>query len=198
MNNPSRDINVLLTCFSLMALAYLIFWRLRILAVDWYRDQMFQLRDSLFDAATDGVIDFDHPAYGTLRSTMNGYIRFCHRLSLLQVLLLATSLPRPTEGKGLFNRNWQLVTQNLDPKALKSLEGYREQMSLLMVSYLILSSPFISILLFVFVLLAFALSSLGNVKTILDKWAKVIRRSRRFQPILSDIDDSAYANGVAI
>jgi hypothetical protein len=49
---------------------------------DRFRQNMFALRDELFDYAHSGAILFEHPAYAILRTSMNGMIRFAHRVSI--------------------------------------------------------------------------------------------------------------------
>jgi hypothetical protein len=48
---------------------------------DLFRQQMFCLRDELFDFAADRKIDFNDPAYILLRQLMNGFIRYAHNLT---------------------------------------------------------------------------------------------------------------------
>lgn len=55
--------------------------------VDIFRQRMFAIRDELFDFAEAGGIDFGDPAYDLLRNSMNGFIRYAHRLSFFQVMI---------------------------------------------------------------------------------------------------------------
>jgi hypothetical protein len=55
--------------------------------VDIFRQRMFAIRDELFDYAEAGGIDFQDPAYQLLRNSMNGFIRYAHRLSFFQLTL---------------------------------------------------------------------------------------------------------------
>jgi hypothetical protein len=57
-------------------------WRL-----DSFRQDMFVVRDELFDYAADGNISFDHPAYILLRRQMNGLIRYGHHLTVFRGLM---------------------------------------------------------------------------------------------------------------
>lgn len=195
---PERASNAIWASLSLIGLVYLIFWGTRGLAVDWFRDQMFKLRDEFFDAASDGLIDFNHPAYGTLRIMMNGLIRYCHKLSLLNVLLLTKvfSTPQDVKDVGLFSHNWGKATKDLDANTLRKLEDFRSRLQVLVLAYIIISSPFIAILLFIFLLLGFAVNSIGRYFfNILRRWASGIRNSGRVKEFLRDIDDTAYAGG---
>jgi hypothetical protein len=57
------------------------------LRLDIFRQQMFAIRDELFDYAAAGNVAFDHPAYTLLRKSMNGFIRYGHRLSFFQLMI---------------------------------------------------------------------------------------------------------------
>lgn len=56
--------------------------------VDSFRQEMFRLRDEMFDYASDGAISYDHPAYIQLRGLANGLIRFAHRMTLWRILVM--------------------------------------------------------------------------------------------------------------
>jgi len=109
---------------------------------------MFALRDELFSDATSGLISFDHPAYGMLRSTMNGFIRYAHKISLSHVIILmwhlrGISLPKDSK----FQSRWTRYTSNLSDGARTRLEDYKEQMEDLVAKQLMLGSPVLIVLL---------------------------------------------------
>lgn len=54
---------------------------------DIYRQQLFRIRDNLFDIAARGEISFDDPAYHTLRYMLNGAIQYAHRISATTLFL---------------------------------------------------------------------------------------------------------------
>ena len=56
--------------------------------VDWARQSLFEKRDKLFDMAIKGEINFNSPAYKDTRETLNGLIRFAHKLTLPKMLFL--------------------------------------------------------------------------------------------------------------
>jgi hypothetical protein len=60
--------------------------------VDFTRQKLFKLRDDLFDLAVDGKLSFDSNAYGMCRKTLNGVIRYCHRLSIYRIIIDLTVL----------------------------------------------------------------------------------------------------------
>lgn len=70
------------------ALACLWHFGWRQLAIDAFRQDLFEARDRLFDLAFDGDgsgFSFDHPVYGKLRRQFHGAIRLAHRLSMVQI-----------------------------------------------------------------------------------------------------------------
>jgi hypothetical protein len=53
------------------------------------RQRLFNFRSTLWDRAQNGEIDRDSEAYAILRTTLNGYLRYVHRLSLFQLIAMA-------------------------------------------------------------------------------------------------------------
>ena len=83
--------------FWFACLWLLCFWLLRRYRVDAFRYKLFVIRDSLFDAALEGSVPFNHPAYSMMRQYMNGLIRFAYRLNtttLLFFLLISLLSPK--------------------------------------------------------------------------------------------------------
>ena len=66
-------------------IAIFVFWRNY--RIDKFRDQLFALRNELFDYAAQGGVSFDEPAYGILRNTMNGLLRYAERISFTHAIL---------------------------------------------------------------------------------------------------------------
>ena len=82
----------LASLMSIVFILFLLLWRFRAYRTDAFRQIMFQLRDELFDEARKGTINFDDDAYIMLRSAINNFIRFGHKLNLIQVILLHITL----------------------------------------------------------------------------------------------------------
>jgi hypothetical protein len=147
MNDSSTAYAALSSLFSLLGLCWLIFWLYRDYETDRFRQEMFCLRDSLFDAAHAGKIAFDHPAYGTTRRLMNGFIRKAHTMSLLHlVVFLILSRRRPIPKiANRFEGRWARDSKDLDPCMRDLIEGYRQRMHVLVFKHLVLSSPILLI-----------------------------------------------------
>lgn len=135
----------LINVLSLMGIIILLFWLYGDYSIDSFRQRMFVVRDELFDEARNGLIEFDHPAYGLLRGTMNGYIRFGHRLRLLEFLLFMVTVRKEREdilsSKFTFEKQWEKATSELKPATIERLKDYRSRMNRMVVEHLLLRSP---------------------------------------------------------
>jgi hypothetical protein len=86
---PTDFSNSVYAALGVFALAWLWHCGWRQLSIDLYRQELFEIRDRLFDLAAQQTktFGFDHPAYGPLRMQFNGAIRFAHRLNAIQLVL---------------------------------------------------------------------------------------------------------------
>lgn len=129
---------------TLLSLAGILFVlnRLRAVSVDHFRHEIFTLRDDLFDRAAAGAISFSHPAYGMLRRTMNGLLRWGERMRLLDVVLLLAftrHADRVTEDP--FDTRWKRAATDLSANDREWLESYRIRMRQVAIRYLVVGSP---------------------------------------------------------
>jgi len=172
------------TLMSLAGLWILVFWLYRDYQIDWFREKMFALRNQLFDAASAGRIDFDHPAYGTLRTAINGFIRFAHRMSLLQVILFWVLNRRSlARMENPFEARWRSATAGLRPEVLTELEEYKNRFHLLVVTHVCFNSP----ILLISIVVPLAIWVFGKL------WAKKL--IDLLQKPLGSIDATAFAIG---
>lgn len=77
--------NELSSVLSLIAIGVFLFGPYNTYRVDRLRQEMFSLRDELFDRARLGEIRFDSAAYKATRALLNGMIRFSHRISFARL-----------------------------------------------------------------------------------------------------------------
>lgn len=134
------------------------FWLYKNFALDSFRQKMFSLRDQLFDDAANGLISFDHPAYGILRATMNGFIRFGHRLNFCEMLISFFFISQKDIDviqEYSFDEKYEFFTEGLDKETKKKLDIYRNQMIFIVASHLLKTSALLIVLtVFVFVPMA--------------------------------------------
>lgn len=89
--NPTEFSNSIQAAIGFSVVACLWHFGFRQLAIDTYRQELFEIRDRLFDlAAKDKSFGFAHPAYGPLRMQFNGTIRFAHRMNMIQIVIFKT------------------------------------------------------------------------------------------------------------
>lgn len=127
--------------FSVFLLAIVAFWLYREFVLDRFRQKMFALRDEFFDAAAEGKIPFSSNAYGTLRKTMNGAIRFGHRMNFPFVLsLMVMDASGSTEGTQPLSSKLDEAKRSLTTEQAKLVDDFKMRMNFLMVEYVVLNS----------------------------------------------------------
>jgi hypothetical protein len=112
---------VLTTFAEITALWWLFAWLYYDYRLELLRTRLFLARDQLFCAAAEGKIAFDEPAYLMTRTTLNGALRFAHRLTLSKLLITALWLRRhdPQGGSKYHARLEDAMRKlNLDQKKL--------------------------------------------------------------------------------
>ncbi len=124
-----------------LAIWVLFFWLYRDYRLALFRHNLFCLRDELFNLAVDGKIDFNHHAYGMLRSAINGNIQYGHRLGFLDVacLLLFTRGRRSREAY-LFNQRWNEAISQLSHESRDALVTIRTRMHIRIVEQVFATS----------------------------------------------------------
>lgn len=101
-------------------LLWMLFSCLPSLRLDVFRQKMFTVRDELFDYACAGNIGFDHPAYRLLRKSMNGFLRYGHRLSLFQLVITSCRWHFADEKPvSLWHTQWQEAISSIEDDAVK-------------------------------------------------------------------------------
>ncbi len=79
---------ILSSLVSLLLLLILYFVLYRRFAIDNYRDQLFKIREALFDLAIDNeTLSFKSEIYKNFETRLNNNIRFAHRISFLGAIL---------------------------------------------------------------------------------------------------------------
>ena len=91
--------------------------------IDIFRQELFKLRDDLFDKAADGLIDFDSDAYGMVRTTINGFIRFAEDLTISRFIISAIANRNHNHQKEHIER----YSKNLNA-AMAKLNSYQREL----------------------------------------------------------------------
>src|ERR1039457_4111930 len=99
MMDAKALVTILEAAIASCGLVVVVFWLWPCVRLDVFRQKMFAVRDELFDYAESGKIGFNHPAYRLLRQSMNGFIRYGHRLTFFQVNLMMLRSEERRVGK---------------------------------------------------------------------------------------------------
>ena len=139
MTETSLGLTALSTTLSLVGLWALFQWLYRDYRVDLFRERLFALRDRLFEVAASGKIAFDDPAYGSLRSMLNGYIRFAHRVSFPLLIFASRRTQVLTRGTEQVNA-LRAAVRAQPPETREALDGILNQMHWYVLDQVILTS----------------------------------------------------------
>jgi hypothetical protein len=136
---------------SLLCLAFLMPLLLKLWAgarLDSFRQEMFIVRDELFDYAASGKIGFDNPAYRLLRQLMNGFIRYGHQLTFFRICMGVAQLKVLGQKPSMkWTTDWERAVSNVkDSEVKKCLEGFHSRAIMCVGKRLILGSPVLLII----------------------------------------------------
>jgi hypothetical protein len=164
--NATDLATVIGSSLTLIALIVLVFELWPAQRVDIFRQQMFALRDELFDFAAQGGIRFDDPAYILLRHLMNGFIRYAHNLTPFRVLFsfLRWNL---TSNRSIDNWSipWTQALSNISNEETKTkLQEFHSKASALVAGQLILSPGLVVTFIVPLTLVALLATQLINLK----------------------------------
>jgi hypothetical protein len=148
------DINTLSTLLQttvgLLVLLIIFFWLWPAVRLDAFRQELFAVRDELFDYAASGRISFQHPAYRLLRQSMNGFIRYAHRISVFQITmtLFMWKVTQPGEPEYSWTKRWENALASIeDEEITKQLKEFHTRVAVIVAERIVLGSPlFIALL----------------------------------------------------
>jgi len=131
-------INTLLVLF----LWHLYFFEYRTYRLDLTRQRLFRIRDELFAEFDRHGWPFDARAYGIMRRTLNGVIRFNHRLSLSRYwgAVLADREVANGELGRRFEEEFQAALAELPQDAQECVLKARREMHDVVIEHMVLSS----------------------------------------------------------
>jgi hypothetical protein len=111
-----------------------------------FRQNLFDLRDELFDYARSGKIPFDDRAYVLLRCNINGMIRFSHLISVTRIFTFI-SLQRYIGGLSGNEVSLRAALSQVKGKEVKdALESFYGRMREATLKHMLIASPHILVL----------------------------------------------------
>lgn len=123
--------------------------------VDKLRQELFVIRDELFKFAERGEISFEDHAYGMTRSTLNGMIRFAHKISFSRLFFINILMKKETEIIGEeFKKKMDYFLSQLNEEARDRVKFSLFLMNFAVVRHLLFTSaitaPFMFMLIVIF------------------------------------------------
>jgi hypothetical protein len=155
MMDAKTLVTVLEAATASCGLVAVMFWLWPCVRLDVFRQEMFAVRDELFDYAASGKIEFNHPAYRLLRQSMNGFIRYGHRLTFFQVNLMVLYWKFGASQPPMdWTEKWNLAIAAVnDERAKEALVKFHERSIMLVSERIILGSPILLLVLIVWLLI---------------------------------------------
>jgi len=143
--STAQAVNVLWSLFALAMLGLIwhgyVTWRLAA-----FREQLFTLRAELFDYAANGDIAFDSVPYVMLRTMLNGFLRFGHRMDGIPFLVFMARLATEEPTEHSFALRWRREALTLDVDQRTTLEDILRRTHVAVIEQAILSSLVLSVL----------------------------------------------------
>lgn len=173
----------LASLISMVFIVILLLWLYQDYRSDVFRQKMFNLRDDLFDEARHGKIDFDEEAYGMLRSAINGFIRFGHKVNLAQVLLLNVMLKKEGKLNRPFAERLHKNMEHCTAEQRKIIMSYYIRMNFYIIEHLLLSS--IALLVTLVIPVVFLLEAKKHIEKVVNYFAVP----------LDNLDTAAFTTG---
>ena len=113
-----------------LAILYVLF---RDYKVDKLRDEIFSLRDNLFDFGRENDL-LSHAGYQRLRLIMNSMLRFSHKLTFVRFVMVGLLL-RGTKLEPNPYAEWMKSLNSLQPDKAQRLKEFHSEMWLLVVCH---------------------------------------------------------------
>ena len=148
-----------LLCIALLVWFFSMPWQSLWTAIS--RQQLFELRDRLFDIAADERIEFSNTAYQQLRDYLNGCIRFSHKITFASLMVGALFPGLQTHKK--YNLP-EAIEGVADERVRQEMRDIFLKSAVILVRHMVIRSPFLWILLALAPLIVIS-NKLGPVHT---------------------------------
>jgi hypothetical protein len=131
------------TGICIVALAFVLLKFVADVRLDEFRQQMFIIRDELFDYAAAGNISFDEGAYRLLRKSMNGFIRYGHQLTFFRLCVTMIELKlQDMTSESQWTEEWRKSLERVkDDNVRTTLEQFHERAMTCVAERVIFGSP---------------------------------------------------------
>ncbi|ORF04471.1 hypothetical protein BGI05_03170 [Snodgrassella alvi] len=140
MFSPLFIVYILITLVGLVILSF-IYKQYKKAMLEFYRMDIFELRDELFDYAAEGNISFDNESYQLMRTLLNGYLRYAENLDISRF----QKFQKAVEKENLiidnsFMQQYRQKSKALSVKQKEKLDKYLQRSALIAATYMIRKS----------------------------------------------------------
>lgn len=180
----NENVIVVMSLMSVALFLVFLFWLYRDYRVDCFRQEMFALRDSFFDEAANGLLDFESDGYGMIRSTMNGFIRFGHKISLPHLMVSFFVLRNSGLVRGVpFSERLDRNIESLSHEQKQTILKYYQEMNYIFIRHVVRGSPLFTLAILPPLILSFEANR------------AVQKLTRTFRRPIDSLDTLAHAEG---
>ncbi len=137
----NTEYSIIISILNIMVIFYIIYFGYSKFFIDKYRHNIITLRDHMFDEMIKQGINFDNEAYVLLRTTMNGFIRFGHRLSMWRLIYAFMILKKKSTDKASFSAKWKNAIEKMPTEQQDFFNRHKFTMEIYTFQYLLLASP---------------------------------------------------------
>ena len=134
-------LNVLVSIMGLAGLWIIFHWPFAQYRRDLLQNRLFAARQELFDIGRRGDLPFDHPAYGLIRTTINGFIRVGPQASLIGVIVLLCLPGRENRHRDeTYSARLRRLSQELHPGVRKQVDCVMASVHIALIRHLVFTS----------------------------------------------------------
>ncbi|TXI22309.1 MAG: hypothetical protein E6Q61_09435 [Nitrosomonas sp.] len=159
---------VISTSISILLLIWFFNKPWQSLIVDWTRQKLFEIRDSVFDYAANGEMDFNSEEYIRIRNYLNSAIRNCHQFTWY-IMFASDIASKYEDGDYKSNKSVFDITNQIDDVDLRiRIKELLNESNLALGLLIALRSPLFPIILIMFFLKRHYDQSLNKIGRVME------------------------------
>lgn len=143
----------LLTGFGLLMLWLVTYYGWRPYRIDKVRNELFALRNELFDYAADGGVSLSNTAYRMLRDRVNALIRYAHIITVTRLLIFMAA-DRYCHNEFAESRHQKYLAEvsSLPDPAQAKLRDINDRVAKILARKLVIGSPLLLVVMTIYLL----------------------------------------------
>lgn len=140
MFSPLFIVYMLITLVGLVILSF-IYKQYKKAMLEFYRMDIFELRDELFDYAAEGNISFDNESYQLMRTLLNGYLRYAENLDISRFQKYQKAVKeKQLSSDNFFKQQYSQKSRALTNEQKEKLDKYLLRSAFIAATYMVRKS----------------------------------------------------------